>query len=54
MNARYILAGVAALFLVMALARVARGGPFGAARARTWFLVAFIFGVVSLFLFFRR
>ena len=54
MTARYILAALAVLFLVMAIARVVRGGPFGAARARTWFLVAFIFGVVSLFLFFRR
>jgi hypothetical protein len=54
MNARYILAGLAIVFFVLALGRITRGGPFGAARARTWLLVALIFGAVSLWLFFRR
>jgi hypothetical protein len=54
MNARYILGALAIVFFVLAVRGLTGGRPFAAARARTWLLVALIFGAVSLFLFFRR
>lgn len=51
MLARYILSLIAAVFLVLALARIARdGGRIGPA-SRTWLIVAVVFAAVSIWLF---
>jgi high-affinity Fe2+/Pb2+ permease len=47
--AKYILAGLAAVFIVMALAR---GGP-SHPQSRTWLLIGVIFGAVSAWLFYQ-
>jgi hypothetical protein len=52
MAARYILAVLAITFLVAALIRRSRGG-MSQAQARTWLLIALIFGTVSAWLFSR-
>jgi hypothetical protein len=51
--AKYILAALAAGFLVAALMRLARGGRIAYAQAKTWLLIAVIFGGVSAWLFFQ-
>ena len=48
MATKYILAALAILFVLLALAR---GGP-ARPQARTWLLVAVIFGAVSAWLFY--
>jgi hypothetical protein len=50
--AKYVLAVVGAVFLVMGLLRARRLGTFHP-QARTWLLIAAIFGAVSLWLFSR-
>ena len=49
-EARYILAFVGALFLVLSLIKLARGTPFSHPSLRAWLLVALIFGAVSAWL----
>ena len=49
MAAKYILAGLAAVFVVMALMR---GGP-SHPQSRTWLLIGVIFGAVSAWLFYQ-
>jgi len=51
--AKYLLAAFAAAFLAAALVRVGRGGSTSHPQARTWLIVALIFGTVSAWLFFR-
>jgi hypothetical protein len=51
MPAKYILAVLAAIFLLAAAFRRTTGGP--PARSRTWLLVGAIFAAVSTWLFFR-
>jgi DMSO reductase anchor subunit len=51
-DAAYILAGVAVVFLAAAGLRLAKGGA-PAPQVRTWLLVAAIFGLVSLWLLLR-
>lgn len=48
MAAKYILAALAVVFLVLALTAVPRRRS---GQARTWMLIAVIFGVVSAYLF---
>jgi hypothetical protein len=48
MATKYILARLAVLFVVLALAR----GGLSRPQARTWLLIAGIFGVVSAWLFY--
>jgi hypothetical protein len=48
MATKYILAALAIVFLGFALTAVPRGAT---GQARTWTLIAIIFGVVSLYLF---
>ena len=48
MAAKYILATLAVLFAVLALAR----GGFARPQARTWLMIAVIFGAVSAWLFY--
>jgi hypothetical protein len=48
MATKYILAALAVLFVVLALAR----GGLARPQARTWLLIAVIFGVVSAWLFY--
>jgi len=51
MLAKYILVAVGAVFLVLALARIAKdGGRIGPA-SRTWLIVAIVFAAVSVWLF---
>ena len=53
MSAKYILAGLGAVFLIAALARLSRGGVGSHPQTRTWLLIAVIFGGVSGWLFYR-
>ena len=53
MIAKYILAGLGAMFLIGALARASRGGGLTHPQTRTWLLIAIIFGCVSGWLFYR-
>lgn len=50
MLAKYILAALAAIFLVAAAASYVSAGRRWQASARTWLLVAAIFGAVSAWL----
>ena len=51
MLTKYILAGVSAVFLVLAQVRIAKdGGRIGPA-SRAWLIVAIVFAVVSAWLF---
>jgi hypothetical protein len=54
MNAKWILIGIAAIFLVLACINVARNGGQVSIAARTWLLVALILGGVSGVLFFTQ
>jgi hypothetical protein len=54
MLTKYILAGLAAVFFVAAVARVASGRGWMHAQVRTWLLLAAIFTVVSAWLFHSR
>jgi hypothetical protein len=51
--AKYILAGLGALFLIAALVRVSRGGGIAHPQTPTWLLIAIIFASVSGWLFYR-
>lgn len=51
MITKYILGGLAVLFLSLALLRTIGGDPNRRAQARTWLLIGVIFGAVSAFLF---
>jgi hypothetical protein len=51
--ANYILAVLAVAFLVAALVRLQRGGGISHPQTRTWLVIAFIFGIVSVWLFLR-
>ena len=53
MAAKYILAGLSVVFLLLALIRTARGGGNAHPQSRTWFLVGTIFAIVSAWLFYR-
>jgi hypothetical protein len=50
MAAKYILAALAAAFLLAAGLRCARGGSVRDAAVRTWLLIAFIFTAVAAWL----
>jgi DMSO reductase anchor subunit len=54
MQARYILSLLAGVFLVFGGLRVMREGGRLDPAARTWLLIAVIFGVVSLWLWVSR
>jgi hypothetical protein len=51
MAAKYILAVVAAVFLVAALKRLSRGGGIRHPQTKTWLLISVIFAAVSVWLF---
>ena len=51
MAAKYILAVLAAAFLVASLLRLSRGGGVGHPQTKTWLLVSVIFAAVSAWLF---
>ena len=53
MGAKYILAALSVIFLVLAASRLARGGGASHPQTRTWLLVGIIFGAVSIWLFSR-
>ena len=52
MPAKYILVGLAVAFLVAALMRLQRGGGILHPQTKAWLLIAFIFGIVSEWLFY--
>jgi hypothetical protein len=54
MLAKYILAGLAAAFLIAATLRVAGDRGWSHPQARTWVLVGAIFGIVSAWLFYQQ
>jgi hypothetical protein len=51
--AKYILAALSGLFLILAFTRMARGGGAAHPQSRTWLLIGIIFGVVSAWLFYQ-
>ena len=51
MAAKYILAALSAVFLVLAASRLARGGRASHPQTRTWLLIGTIFAAVSAWLF---
>lgn len=53
MAAKYVLAALSVLFLILAFIRMARGGGAAHPQSRTWLLIGIIFGVVSAWLFSR-
>jgi hypothetical protein len=53
MLAKYILAGLAAVFLIAATLRVAGDRGWSQPQARTWVLVGAVFGIVSAWLFYQ-
>lgn len=53
MAAKYILAVLSVLFLILAFTRMARGGGAAHPQSRTWLLIGIIFGVVSAWLFYQ-
>jgi uncharacterized membrane protein HdeD (DUF308 family) len=53
MAAKYIIAALSVLFLVLGVTSIARAGGKPASQGRTWILIAVIFGVVSAWLFTR-
>jgi hypothetical protein len=53
MVAKYILAGLAVVFLVAAALRLTGGRGWSHPQVRTWFLIGVIFTVVSAWLFYQ-
>jgi len=53
MAAKYILAALSIVFLVLAIARMTGGGTTSHPQARTWLIVGVIFGLVSAWLFYQ-
>jgi len=51
-GAKYILAGLALVFLIAGTARLVRDGGKPHPQSRTWLLVAAIFSAVSAWLFY--
>jgi hypothetical protein len=51
--AKYILAVVAVAFLAAAVMRSRSSGGISHPQTKTWLLIAFIFGIVSAWLFYR-
>lgn len=51
MATKYILGVLAAVFLVLALIRLARDGGTMHPQSRTWLIIGVIFGAVSAYLF---
>ena len=54
MAAKYILAALSVLFIVLGLRRMSRGGGASHPQSRTWLLIGAIFGVVSVYLFLQE
>jgi len=54
MAAKYILAALTVVFLVLAAARLARAGDIAHPRTRTWLLIGLIFGAISAWLFYHQ
>ena len=54
MAAKYILAALAFVFLVLAVSRMGRRADGGAhPQTKTWLIIAVLFGVVSAWLFYQ-
>ena len=54
MAAKYILAVLSIVFLVLALRGTMRSGYPGHPQSRTWLLIGAIFAVVAAYLFFQQ
>lgn len=54
MLTKYILAGLAIVFIALALGRRASDRGRAAPQSRTWLLIGVIFGVVSAWLFYQQ
>ena len=54
MNAKYILAVLAVIFVIAALRRFGRDSRHFDGQSRTWLLIALIFAVVSAYLFYSQ
>jgi len=52
MAAKYILAALAAVFVIAGVVRLVRDGGRTHPQSKTWLLIAAIFGVVSAWLFY--
>jgi hypothetical protein len=53
MLAKYILGALSAVFLILAVIRMAGSGGTAHPPSRTWFLIGVIFGAVSAWSFYR-
>ena len=53
MATKYILGALSAVFLILAVSRMARGGGAAHPQVRTWLLIGLIFGAVSAWLFYQ-
>jgi hypothetical protein len=53
MAAKYILAALSTIFLVLAVWRMAAGGGASHPQTRTWLIIGVIFALVSAWLFSR-
>ena len=53
MAAKYILAALSVVFLILAIARSGRGGGAPHPQTRTWLIIGVIFAVVSAWLFYQ-
>jgi hypothetical protein len=51
--AKYILAVLSTVFLILAIARSARSGSASHPQTRTWLIIGVIFGLVSAWLFYK-
>ena len=54
MATKYILAALAAIFLVLGLARIGRHSQAAHPQSRTFLIIAIIFGAVSAWLFYQQ
>ena len=53
MAAKYILAALSVVFLVLALVRLVQTGGAAYPQIRTWFIIGIIFGAISAWLFYQ-
>jgi hypothetical protein len=53
MAAKYVLAALSALFVVLAMWRMAGGAAASHPQARTWLIIGVIFALVSAWLFYQ-
>jgi hypothetical protein len=51
--AKYILAALSVVFIILAISRTARGGGASHPQTKTWLIIGLIFAAVSAWLFYQ-